>query len=135
MSLNSVFIFIVCYTVKAILCWKPHQNWTRDITILVLLKTTKYKGNSMLLFALTKNQYQWVPTHFAWSHHKWFNQSIIHQNNRNQSPFFAPRSTSFLSNSEQYYHKVLPKFGYEEHWSMFGPNTNLKVCTYTRYIL
>ena len=43
---------------RAIFCWKPHQNWTygfRDIVILVMLKTIKYKGNWMLLLSLFTN--------------------------------------------------------------------------------
>ena len=51
---NSVFSFIVCHNVRAISHWNPHQNWTygsRDITMLVMLKTIKYKGNLMLLLA------------------------------------------------------------------------------------
>ena len=56
----------------AIVWWKPHQNWTcgsSNITILELFKTFKYKGNWMLLLALSKNQYLRVLNHFAWSHH------------------------------------------------------------------
>ena len=69
---NSVFIFLACPNFRAISCWKPHQDWaygSRDIAILVMLKTIKYKGNWILLLALSKNQYERVPTHFAWSHH------------------------------------------------------------------
>ena len=36
---------------RAILCWKPDQNWTygaRYIAILAMLKTIKYKGNLTL---------------------------------------------------------------------------------------
>ena len=47
MSLNSNKMKI-----RAIFRWKPHQNWTfgsRDIIILVLLKTIKYRENLMLL--------------------------------------------------------------------------------------
>ena len=39
---------------------KPNQNSTfgsRNIAILVLLKTIKYKGNRILLLAVTKNEY------------------------------------------------------------------------------
>lgn len=39
-----------------IFSWKPHQNWTfgsRDIDILVLLKTMIYKGNWNYYFALS----------------------------------------------------------------------------------
>ena len=48
--------FIVCHHLGAISCWKPHQNWTfgaRDIAISVMSKTIKYKGNLMLLLALS----------------------------------------------------------------------------------
>ena len=48
---------IVCYICRAIFCSKPHQNWTygsRNMVILVLLKTIKYKGGkSMLQFAVS----------------------------------------------------------------------------------
>ena len=80
MSLNSkniktqVFILIIYYNFRPKLCWKPHKNWaygSRDIAILVMLKTIKYKGNLMLLLALSKNKYLRVPTHFTWSHHIW----------------------------------------------------------------
>ena len=43
----SVFFFNVCLNLRAIFCWKPHQNWiykSRDISILVMLKTIKYRG-------------------------------------------------------------------------------------------
>ena len=42
------FHFIVCLISPTMFCWKPHQNWTygsRDITISVMIKTIKYKGN------------------------------------------------------------------------------------------
>ena len=65
MSLNSKtkytdFCFIVSIISRAIFDWKPHQNWTyrsRDIVVLVMLKTINYKGNWMLLLSLSKNQY------------------------------------------------------------------------------
>ena len=43
---------IVFINIRAILCWKPHQNWTygsKDIAILVMLKIIKYKGNCILI--------------------------------------------------------------------------------------
>ena len=69
---NLVFFWIVCLHFRAISCWKPHQNWTNGskvIAISEMLKTITYKGNWMLLLALSKNQYERVPTHFAWSRH------------------------------------------------------------------
>ena len=48
----------------------PIKNYaysSRDIAILVMLKTIKYTGNWILLLA--KYQYKRVPTRFAWSHH------------------------------------------------------------------
>ena len=57
---NSVLIYIVYFKSKATLCWNPHQNWTygsRDIAISAMFETVKYKGNWMLLLALSKNQY------------------------------------------------------------------------------
>ena len=57
---NTIFICITHSDIRPILCWKPDQNWaydSRDIAILVRFKTMKYKGNLMLLLALSKNQY------------------------------------------------------------------------------
>ena len=41
------------------------------ILFLVMFKTIKYKGNWNLFLALSKNQYERILTHFAWSHHSW----------------------------------------------------------------
>ena len=57
---KSSFRFNLCIMIRAILCWKPHQDWTScsgDIAILVMFKTLNYKGNWMLLLAVSKNQY------------------------------------------------------------------------------
>ena len=57
---KSVFISIVCHNNRVILCWKPQQDQTydsRDIAISVMLKTMQYKGNWILLLALSVNQY------------------------------------------------------------------------------
>ena len=59
-NLNTVFKCNVCGTFRVIFWWKPHKNWphgSRDITILVMLNTIKYKGIWILLLALSKNQY------------------------------------------------------------------------------
>ena len=53
---NWVFHSNVCFIVRALFWWKPHQNWTshpRDIAILVMPKTTKYKRNWILLLAIS----------------------------------------------------------------------------------
>ena len=50
-----VFNLIVCYIWRAIFCSNSHQNWTYDswdIANLLLLKTIKYKGNWILVFAI-----------------------------------------------------------------------------------
>ena len=70
--ITQVFIFIVFLNFRAIPRWIPHQNRaysSRDIAILVMLKTIKYIGNWTLLLALSKNQYQRFPTHFAFTLH------------------------------------------------------------------
>ena len=57
----SSFNRIVCITLRAIFCWKPHQYRTygsKVIAICVLLKTASYKGNRVLLFAVSRNQYK-----------------------------------------------------------------------------
>ena len=53
---NPVFNCNICPILRAIFWWNPHQNWTfgsRDISILVLLKTIKYKGNWKLLLIVS----------------------------------------------------------------------------------
>ena len=57
---NLDFNFSLSFVLRATICWKPQQNWaygSRGTAILVLLKTMKYKGNWLLLFAVSKNQY------------------------------------------------------------------------------
>ena len=47
------------YASRAKSRWKPHENWaysSRDIVILVMLKTIKYKRNWELSLAVSKNQ-------------------------------------------------------------------------------
>ena len=76
-SLNSKIIktqisFALYASISGYIMLKPHQYWTygfRDGYFIVMLKTIKYKGYWILLLTLSKNQYQRVPTHFAWSHH------------------------------------------------------------------
>ena len=65
MSLNSKtnknLVFITLYaSISKLYHAESHQNWTygsRDIAILVMLKTIKCKGNEMLLLAVSRNQY------------------------------------------------------------------------------
>ena len=50
---NLIGHSIVCFHVR-----KTHPNWaygSRDIAILVMLKTSKYKENWIILLALSKN--------------------------------------------------------------------------------
>ena len=53
---------------------KPHLNWTCHCKVMTYWKVVKTieKRIYFLCLALSPNQYLWIPTHFAWSHHNWY---------------------------------------------------------------
>ena len=72
MSLNSNDNNLACLMYWAVLCWNPHPNWmysSRDIAILAMLKQQNSKEIEFYYWLYLKIN---IPTHFAWSHHKWF---------------------------------------------------------------
>ena len=47
-------------------------NWFSRNFILSDFKSNGKQRNYLFWLALSVNWYLWVPTHFAWLHHKWF---------------------------------------------------------------